>query len=188
MGRVEGCLFQLARFGGRNDSQHARRRLGAMCVDGDDAPLGDRRTDDVAIRRVGHFFMPLVGITCRTRGLERAIDAVGGATEYLALVERIHARGIIELHDRSSFACARTAANVRSTRVTLNSLSGVGLAPDNKVLATAFAPWGNARSAFSTRQGLWATPPSATRPVPSFCWISATETRANAYDARSRTL
>ena len=33
-----------------------------------------------------------------------------------------------------------------------------------------------------------ATLPNATRPVPSFCRTAATETIANAYEARSRTL
>ena len=42
------------------------------------------------------------------------------------------------------------------------------------------APRGSSASAASTRQGLCATPPSATRPLPSGCTIAATETSAKA--------
>ena len=53
---------------------------------------------------------------------------------------------------------------------------------------TALAPRGISVSAASTRQGFGATPPTATAPVPSGCTTVATETNANAYEARSRTL
>src|SRR5439155_13832445 len=96
----------------------------------------------------------------------------------LQLVDRIRGGGGIELHGQA--LAFKTAASVRSARVSLNSLSCVGRAASSNRAATALAPWGIAASAASTRHGLWATPPSATRPVPSFCTIAATETSANA--------
>ena len=58
------------------------------------------------------------------------------------------------------------SASVRSTSGTLNALSSVVRAPASKAAANAPAPRGIAASAASTRPGLWATPPSATRIIP----------------------
>jgi hypothetical protein len=64
----------------------------------------------------------------------------------------------------------------------------VGVASANSAPATALAPRGISASAASMRHGLCATPPTATRALPSRCTMAPTDTSAKAYEARSRTL
>ncbi len=144
------------------------------------AALGDGRGHDIAIGLIGGDIMAFIGIGRGARGLERAVDAVGGAAHDLHLVDGVGACGRVELHGAYPFACAITDAKVRSARAILNRLSGVGRASANTCPATARGPCDMAASAASTRQGLCATPPKATRPAPSLPMTAATDTSAKA--------
>ncbi len=135
----------------------------------------------------------LVGVRGGTGGLERAVDAIERLADDLHLVDRIGGFGFGEFHGLKPFfqlarACARIASSVRSTSRILNALSSVVRAPASNCAVVALPPRGNWLSAAGTRHGLCATPPTATRPLPSGCTTAATEISANAYEARSRTL
>jgi hypothetical protein len=83
-------------------------------------------------------------------------------------------------YGRGPLGSSRTEARARSTSYNLKAFSGVGLAPARRRAATALAPRFRSASAPSTRQGLWAMPPTAMRPVPSGWMMAAMETRAKA--------
>src|SRR5690606_26723444 len=113
-------------------------------------------------------------------GFERPVDAQGGLADHTQIVERDGGGWAVGLHDTCSRLSASRPASVRSASCSLNALCSVGVAPASNPAITALAPLGNSASAASMRHGLWATPPSATRPVPSGCSTSPTETTAKA--------
>ncbi len=179
-----GCVpVGLPELAGRargDDRENTRRGSRLGVIDGDDPALGNGRTDDASIRDVGREVAPLIGIRRGARRLQRTLDPIGGFADDLQLVDRIGGRGSVELHRVALRAWASTAPSVRSTSVSLNAFSRVGFAPASNVAVTALAPRGSSASAASTRHGLCATPPRATRPVPSRWTMAPTETSAKA--------
>src|SRR5699024_1819791 len=144
-----------------------------------------RCADHVAVGGVRRRRVLFVRIGRSAGGLLRAIDAVERLADNLHLVDRIGGFWFGEFHGLKPFfqrarACARIASSVRSTSRILNALSLVVRAPASSCAVVALPPRGSSPSAAGTRHGLCATPPKATRPLPSGCTTAATETRANA--------
>src|SRR5262249_42406464 len=184
----------------REHGEDAGQCLRLARVNGEDPPLCDRALywDDV-----GHMFdCVLVGIFRSAGHLRRTIDSVprdtdgaGGAGRYLHLKGHACASSSAE-----SVALSSSSSSVRTMTLrasgTLKALPGSGTASASSASAArrndssvAGAPR-SAASAFQARHGLCATPPSArrtsrTRPSATSS-AAATETRAKAYDARSR--
>src|SRR5689334_13066087 len=162
---------------------HTGGSLGARRIDARDAPSTYGRTDDAAVEGLSCF--PLL---VRVRGLagylQRAVDAIDGMSDHDALL--------------TCAACASVRQSVRLASSILKSFSPYPIAPASAASAASRnvlidASWPiSATSASNERHGLCATPPKAilAAVINSFsvATITATDTSANAYDARSRTL
>ncbi len=124
--------------------------------------------------------MPFVGVHRPAGRLELAVDAVDRLADDLELIDRIGGCWRIELH--GSTPCFRDDGAERALdQIDLEPVLFGGTRVGEKARSgRRCAPFGSSASAASTRHGLWATPPTATRPVPSG-WITApTETSAKA--------
>src|SRR5262249_32672095 len=119
----------------------------------------------------------------RARGLRRAVHPVD------RLAYNTHCAPASWLSTATTVRCASSILNSLPLRPTAGANSAA--AARRNVSAVAGAPRGTS-SAASARHGFGATPPSASRTsatVPSSTLsAAATDTSANAYDARSRTL
>src|SRR5436309_2828552 len=76
--RVETALRELAGVFVRDDGDHARRGFRLGSVDRCDTALADRGAHDVADGGIGNHVLAVVGVRRGTRGLQRAVDAIGG--------------------------------------------------------------------------------------------------------------
>ena len=176
--RVEFALAELAGVLSSHDGDDPGRALRLRQIHAPDAAFADRGPQDGPVGRIGHNVVVLVGVCRLSRGLQGAVDAVMCASHDPHAVDGVGFGGFIELH--CCLASCMAAATVRSTSDTLNAFSLVGFASASRRVENGFAPPRSSASAFSIRQGLGATPPTATRPVPSRCSTAATETRAKA--------
>ena len=120
--------------------------------------------DDIAIGRVRRRRRAAHRRKARGRSSSAAVDAVGRLADDLELVDRIVRGGRVELHGSAprfgQHGAERALGQRHLERVFVRSAwrRRAGRA------STALAPRGISASAASTRQGLGATPPSATRP------------------------
>src|SRR3984885_10765688 len=91
-------LSELSGIVGGNDADDARGGFRAGEVHRCNSTLGDAGTDDVAVcgRRKG--IVPFVGVSCRARRLERAVDPACRVSDDLELVDRIAYGGSVEFH------------------------------------------------------------------------------------------
>src|SRR5262249_48942009 len=178
----------------RKHLDHAFDLLRGGCVDACDAAFRDCRGDDAAVKETGR--VELSGIFCLAGDFRDAIDAGDASADV-----RCHDYPqTIFLDDCDCgvprAACVSARAMQRRARSILKVLCAYPLASCSsksaaraKVAALAGCPR-SADSACGSRHGLCATPPSAKRPSlivsPSSSSPTATETRPNAYESRSR--
>src|SRR5207237_860034 len=157
--------------------------FGRPAFDGGDRAARDRAPDDDAVRDVRDLDL---GRVFRLAGdFESPVHAIDRASD-----ERlVHDAPVSSRSARTKVRCASSTLNALSLRVRAPSTAAAP-ARRNTSIDGRFPT--SSASAPELRQGLVATPPSATRAArttpPCTSRQTAAEARANAYEARSRTL
>src|SRR5262249_45087981 len=146
----------------------------------------DRRPDDKTVERLADVVVPMLERVCRfPADLERPVDAIHRLSNHRVL-----------FHSASTTR-ARVSHSVRFASSILKSLCPRPTAPAkacsaaNRYVSIFSGLPMSADSAATERHGFVPIPPNATRAdeirLRSLATITATDTSAKAYDARSRT-